>query len=404
MTSTLSDFPFFSHNPETIYLDNASTTQKPQWVIDRVNDYISHDYSNIHRWQYESAERSEELYHISKVLTAQHLWYKPSEIIYGHNATHCSNIIAQALCFSWMVKKWQTVVLWQWDHHSGRVVRQRLQEHFCFNIISLPLTKDDDIDWQARETIKTSHEIAVIHLSHVSNVTWTIYDVQKIFSQCREQHNETFCLLDASQSVAHIPIQHLADYCDAVYFTWHKMLAYTGIWVLALKKKRIKKLNPLFWWWSMVESVSKTEHTLVSTKEKFEPWTPNLIGAVSLLAAREYLDTLGWKNIQQHEQQLTQAYLSLFLEYQKKWLLTLYGRHESKDRLWVFSFLIHWLSPLETGEYFSKHNIAIRVWWHCAHPLVSTYNKTWVCRLSTYVYNTIEEVEKVREVLLQITQ
>lgn len=404
MSFPLSDFPFLQNNPQTLYLDNASTTQKPQSVIDTVNQFLSHDYSNIHRGQYDSSYRSEQWYKKSKKATAQHLGCSPQEIIYGHHATHCSTIIAQALCISKIIKPWQSVAIAHRDHHAWRVVWQRLQKIFDFTIVTIPLTDQDTIDRAQRSQLLTQHDIAVVHAWHGSNVTGSLYDIKKLFATARTHHSDVFCIADASQSLPHIAVDVSDLGCDALYATGHKMLAYTGIGILYLKKSRLSQLEPLMWGGAMVQDVTHDGHTLTSWSARFEPWTPNLIGAVSLFAARDYLDNHGREKLSQHEHSLTKAYLELFDHYEKKWLLTLYGRHDTIHRLWVFSFRVHDLHPLDVWDIFAENNIAIRVGGHCAHPLVSQRWKSWVCRLSVYGYNTKEEIERVDKVFAAMMQ
>jgi cysteine desulfurase / selenocysteine lyase len=142
------DFPIFTHKPGLVYLDNASTTQKPQFVIDVVSSFVSEKYANIHRWQYDLSAEVEDIYMQSKKMAAKLISCDMTEIIYHYNATACSNLIAQALCYSGKVGKWDTVILGLWDHHATIVVRQQLQKIFGFAIRYIPLSENDyRVDW-----------------------------------------------------------------------------------------------------------------------------------------------------------------------------------------------------------------------------------------------------------------
>jgi len=393
-----SNFPIFQNNPWLVYLDNAASTQKPQYVIDGVSDFVSKYYANIHRWNYWLSEKSEWFYHKSKELVAQFLWCKASEIIYGYNATQLINLIAQSLCNCWKLKKWDTVLLWIRDHHANILPRQILAETYGFQIRFINIDKNYDIDREDFEK-KYDETVKVVACWHVSNVTWTIYDVKKIKSKLNEN---TFFLVDGSQSVPNFPVDVNQIQCDCLVFTGHKMMAYTGIWAMYLKKEWIKLLKPLISWWGAIEDVDTTWYKLPTTLEKFEAWTPNIIWAISLLKSLEYIKSIGWMSaIRKHEQELVNYIIS------KAWSLPA-GRHGMKHkafsiigsldpskRVWVFSFVIPSKPNFnEIGEKFDEDKICIRCGWHCAYPLHKYLGISGTCRMSIYIYNDKQDIDK----------
>lgn len=289
MTNFKKDFPIFSTHPDLVFLDNASTTQKPHYVIDAVSNFVSHDYANIHRGSYDLAVRSEELYHKSKVQIGKLINCSADEVIYSYNATASANLLAQSLCLSGVLGERDEVLLGIWDHHANIVPWQQLQKIFKFSIQFIGIGSDYSIDWNdfaSKYTPKTK----VVACSYVSNVTGQIYDMHKLSSMLRD---ETFFAIDASQAVPHFAVDVQEIGCDALYFTGHKFFAYTGLGIMYLAKNHIRSLEPMMGGGGSIVDVTVQGNELLRTVEKFEPGTPNIISAVSMGAALEYLDWIG---------------------------------------------------------------------------------------------------------------
>jgi len=388
------DFPIFKNNPWLIFLDNAASSQKPQYVIDGVSDFVANDYANIHRGLYSLSEKSETIYHHSKELVGELLNCKASEIMYTYNATYWINLIAHSLVVSDIINTWDTVLLWIREHHSNILPWQLLAQRKKFNIEFFNINDEYEIDRNDFDQ-KYTDKVKVVSVAHVSNVTGKIYDVKKIQSKLRD---DTFFLVDGSQSVPNFPVDVQDIGCDCLVFTGHKMMAYTGIGVIYLQKEWLKKIVPAFRGGGTVEDVDIQWHTLVNNSDKFEAGTPNIIWAVSLLKALEYIKSLWWmKKIREHEQQLVKLCLEGFAKYQDKveiiWPTT-------TDRVAVFSFLLANTTNFNNiGETFADANIAIRCGGHCAYPLHKHFKKPWTCRMSAYVYNDESDITKFFETL-----
>lgn len=391
------DFPLLHNNPWLVYLDSASTTHKPSFVIDKVQQYVTHDYANIHRGLYDLAQKSEDMYLLSKKKVAWLLGCAPSDIAYGYNATHCSNIIAQSLCYSWFVTSWDIVMLWLWDHHANIVVWQQLQKVFWFEIVYIGVQQDYSIDWELFGKQYTDR-VKVVACSHVSNVTGTIYDVVWLSAKLRD---DTFFIVDASQSVPHFSVDVNVIGCDALYFTAHKMFAYPGLGVLYLDKKYLWMLQPMQWGGGIVEDVTVSGNTLVATIDKFEAWTPNLVGAVSLLAALEYIDRIGWyATILQHEKNLIDRALQWFKDLWDR--VQLLGSYDNTDRVGVFSFSMS-SHHMDVSEALAAQKICIRSGGHCAHPFLHTLWTKGLVRASIALYNTQDDLDIFFKTLTQIS-
>jgi len=388
-------FPIFDKNPNLIYLDNAASTQKPKTVIDWVSEFLKNDYANIHRWLYSLSERSEELYYESKSKLAELINCKPSEIIYSYNSTYCINLLAQALVNSWKLWKWDKVLLWIWEHHSNILPWQTLSKTFWFDIEFINENSNFEIDWKDFEK-KFNKNVKIVSLSHVSNVTWEIIKIEKIRQKIWE---EVFFIVDGSQSVPHFPVDVKQIQCDALIMTWHKIMAQTWLWMMYLKREWIKELNPLILWWWTVKDVDIKNYSLQNSADKWEAWTPNIVWAISLLKALETIEIIWWiERIREHEKSLIKILCEWFEKRKNK--IKLIWNFNPKNRIWTFSFIINDEKNFnKIWEIFSKNNICIRTWWHCAYPLHKSLNIGWSVRISTYLYNNQEDIKKFFKVL-----
>ena len=383
-------FPIFNNNPELIYLDNAASTQKPKNVIDWVSEFLENNYSNIHRWFYSLSEKSEELYYQSKCSLAKLINCKPNEIIYSYNSTYCINLLAQALVNGWKLWKWDKVLLWIWEHHSNILPRETLSKNFWFDIEFINEDENYNID-RIDFDKKFDKHVKIISLSHVSNVTWQIMEIEKIRKKI---WNNVFFIVDWSQSVPHLPTNVDHIWCDALIMTAHKMMAYTWLWMMYLKHEHIKNLNPMILWWWTIKDVSINDFSLQNNTDKWEAGTPNIVWAVSLLKAIEVIQSIWWmEKIQEYEKVLTNFLCKWFNKRNKK--IKLIWNTNSINRIGTFSFMLNNEPNFnKIWEFFSSKNICIRTWWHCAYPLHKSLKIWWSVRLSTYIYNTQQDLEK----------
>ena len=382
-----SHFPIFQNNPNLVYLDNAATVHKPYYVIEQVNKYIENDYSNIHRWQYEIAVKSEEIYYNSKQTVANFIWGNYEEIIYTFNATYAFNILAWSLFYSWFLKKWDKILLSLTEHHAN-IVPYLLLKKFWIQVEFINITEDLQIDLEDFKKKYTSN-VKLIALWMVSNVTWSVLNIEDIWKLKRE---DTLLIVDWSQAVPNFQVNVKNLNCDFFVFTWHKMMAFTGIGVIWWKQKLIKQIQPAIGWWGAVQKVTKNNFIPEYWAEKFEVWTPNLIWAVSLQKAFEYIQSIWWyKTIQEIEKKLIDYAIKQF--YKRKDYIQVFWL-KAKKRVGIFSFILkNWPKSFVLWEKLAKYNIAVRCWWHCAHPYVETLWKSWVCRISFYLYNDLDDIK-----------
>ena len=386
-------FPIYTTYPDLHYLDNASTTHKPQKIIDAMNQYISHDYANIHRGQYFLAEQSEWLYIQSKKTVAKFIGWDYREVIYTYNATHASNIITQSLVYTYNLQQWDVVLVGIRDHHATIVARQLLSQQFWFEVQFIDINPDTlDIDWEKLHKQLNNKNIKVVTCSHVSNVTGKIYNINKISNLLSD---DIFFVVDGSQAVPHFQVNVSALWVDAYFFTGHKMMGPTGIGVLWIEKEKSRFLQVTQWWGWIIEDVTTAWCSLIRTADKFEPGTPNLIWAIGLWAACDFYATHDiYEYIQMQHTTWKLSYDNLI---KKVWAHSIIW--------WITDSTIGIISLVlpryeEIWEKLADNNICVRVGGHCAHPLLSRLDiDHGVIRISPFIYNTSEDMDNLIELL-----
>lgn len=392
------DFPIFANNPWLVYLDNAATTLKPQLVIHWISQYLANDYANIHRWFYSLSQKSEEMYFQSKRVVANVLWWNEHEIIYTYNSTYAFNILATTLVKSGYLKKWDKVLLSIAEHHANIVPWILISQEYWIVLDYIDITPNYEIDLSSLKD-KYDDTVKLVSLTHVSNVTWSVTDLVAVKAMLRD---DTLFCVDWSQAVPNFKVDVKEIGCDFYIFTWHKVMASTGIWVLWIKREILKTLkSSIGWGWSILE-VNKNDFTYAKGYESLEPWTTNLVGAVSLMKAFEYIEKIGWfEEVEKIEKHLTNYALKKFEAIKDKVLLL--GNY-SQDRIWVFSFsLLNGTDMRLFGESLADFNICVRCWGHCAHPLHSYAWLKGTCRMSLYIYNDEKDIDDFFEKLLLFT-
>jgi len=390
------DFPILLNNEDLLYLDSAATVQKPTAVIEGIKHYLEHDYANIHRGWYSLSERSEEMFWAARRKTAEWIGAAPEEVIFTSSSTDSVNLLASSLALSWVLKKWNVIVLCEADHHADIVPWQMIaKQHEC-EIKWVGVTDTWYIDTKALEWIVEDGGMRLFACHMVSNVLGIENDIKKIKQICGD---DVLLVVDWSQSVPHMPVDVADLWCDFFFFTWHKIGAQTGIWVLYGKKKHLDALTPARGWWWSIESVSKGWFTLLWSPDKFEPGTPNLIGVASMLYAFEWMESFTWSKewfyeaLKAHEEPLIQYSIDRFKALKAHWVRLLWW---VDDKIGLFSFILpEGKQATHLGQYMAAKNIAMRCGGHCAHPYhESLDHSAWSCRVSYWLYTEMDEVEK----------
>jgi cysteine desulfurase/selenocysteine lyase len=386
------DFPILERtvrdNKPLVYLDNASTTQKPNQVIDAINDYYRNHNANIHRAVYALAEEATELYENTRDKVANFINVKNrNEIIFVRGTTEAINLVA----YAWgraHVKEGDIIVTTEYEHHSNIVPWQLLTQEKGAKLEYIGMDDDGELILEDLEKYLATGKVKLVTFSLMSNVLGTISDTEKIISKCKEAGVLT--LIDGAQAVPHMKIDLEKLDCDFFAFSGHKMLGPTGIGILWVRKSVLETMNPFHGGGDMIREVHKYETTWNDLPYKFEAGTPNIADVIGLGAAIDYLSKIGMDNIRQHEIELT-TYAMDKLSNVKG--LHIYGTKDISKRGGVISFNFADVHPHDVAQIIDEEGIAIRSGHHCAQVLMERLNVAATSRASFYIYNTKEEID-----------
>ena len=385
------DFPIFKkkiNGKELVYLDNASTTQKPYSVIDSITDFYTNYNSNIHRAVYQLAEEATELYEQSREKIANFINVRPEEIVFTRNTTESINLIAHSWARS-NLKKNDGIVITELEHHSNIVPWQILCQEIGTRLEYVGIDENGFLDLEHMIELISSKKVKLVSLSHMSNVLGTIVPIEEII-KVAHQHGIPV-IVDGAQSVPHMPVNVKSMDCDFLVFSAHKMLGPTGVGVLYAKKEFLEKMRPFMGGGDMIKEVFKFHTNYNEVPYKFEAGTPNIADVVGFGAAIDYLEKIGMENIRKHEKSLTDYALESILSLK---YVTVYGPRDPKYRGGVISFNIADIHPHDLATIMNDHGIAIRSGHHCAQVLMQRLDVPATSRASFYIYNTKEEIDK----------
>ena len=385
------DFPIFRkkiNGMDLVYLDNASTTQKPYTVIDSITDFYSNYNSNIHRAVYQLAEEATKMYEQSREKIANFINARPEEIVFTRNTTESINLIAH----SWArlnLKKDDGIAITELEHHSNIVPWQILSQEIGTRLEYVGIDENGFLDLEHMIELIASKKIKLVSLSHMSNVLGTIVPIERIIRIAHE--NGIPVIVDGAQSVPHMPVNVKNMDCDFLVFSAHKMLGPTGVGVLYGKKEYLDKMKPFLGGGDMIKEVFKFHTNYNEVPYKFEAGTPNIADVVGFGAAIEYLEKIGMENIRKHEIYLTDYALESMLSLK---YATIYGPRDPKNRGGLISFNIADIHPHDLATIMNDHGIAIRSGHHCAQVLMQRLDVPATSRASFYIYNTKEEIDR----------
>jgi cysteine desulfurase / selenocysteine lyase len=385
------DFPIFKkkiNGKDLVYLDNASTTQKPYSVINSITDFYSNYNSNIHRAVYQLAEEATELYEQSRKKIANFINVRPEEIIFTRNTTESINLIAHSWARS-NLKKDDVIAITEIEHHSNIVPWQILCQEIGTRLEYVGIDESGFLDIEYLIELISSRKVKLVSISHMSNVLGTIVPIERIVKTAHQY--DIPVIVDGAQSVPHMPVDVKKLDCDFLVFSAHKMLGPTGVGVLYAKKELLEKMKPFMAGGDMIKEVFKFHTNYNEVPYKFEAGTPNIADVVGFGAAVDYLEKIGMENIRKHEIYLTEYALESM---QSLKYITIYGPMDSKFRGGVISFNIADIHPHDLATIMNDHGIAIRSGHHCAQVLMQRLDVPATSRASFYIYNTKEEIDK----------
>jgi cysteine desulfurase/selenocysteine lyase len=386
-------FPFFQTHPEmrsVVYLDNAATTQKPYAVIEAVSNFWAHHNANVHRGGHGVGAKASELYEAARARVAQFLNARePAEIVFTRGTTEAINLVAS----SWgetFVKAGDEIIVTEMEHHANLLPWMRLAEKQGAQLKVWRITDDGRLNLDDLDRLLTERT-RLVAVSHISNVLGTVNPVAAI---CQRAHAAgALCLVDAAQSVAHMPLDVQAIDCDFLAFSGHKAYGPTGIGVLYAKRALLEATPPYHVGGGMVQIVRWDRLVWAEPPAKFEAGTPPIAEAIGLHAALDFIDAIGRDAIERYEHELTEYALARLQEVPD---LRLHG--PIPDRAGIFAFSLGEIHPHDIATVLDTHDIAIRAGLHCAHPLGERLGGA-TARASLAIYNDTQHIDALIDAL-----
>ena len=397
------DFPILSrevYGRPLIYLDNAATTQKPLCVLDAMREEYLNVNANVHRGVHYLSQQATDLHEAAREKVRQFInARKTEEIVFTRGTTEAINLVASSFCESQM-QPGDEVLVTEMEHHSNIVSWQLQAQKRGIVVRHLPITDEgllmscDDIATYLTDRTR------LISVAHVSNVLGTVNPVEAIIRTAHEHGIPV--LVDGAQSAPHFAVDVQAMDCDFFAFSGHKMYGPTGIGVLYGKEEWLEKLPPYQGGGEMIDKVTWEHTTFERLPFKFEAGTPDYVATHGLATAIDYIHSIGFDAIRQHEEALTR--------YCMEQLLTIEGMHiygpsiEAGQRDAVVSFNVGDIHHLDMGTLLDRLGIAVRTGHHCAQPLMDRLGIAGTVRVSFALYNSQAEIDALIAGIRRVSQ
>lgn len=392
------DFPILARrlhgDVPLVYLDNAASTQRPRQVIQAMVDVYEQSYANVHRGIHSLSDEATDLYEQARESVRRFLnAASREEIIFTHGTTEGINLVAR----SWgdaNVRRGEQIVLSLMEHHSNLVPWQQLAERTGAVVRFIPITDDGQLILEALDEL-LERPTRLVAIAAVSNVLGTINPIQEI---ARRAHQAgALMLVDAAQSVPHLPTDVQALGADFVAFSGHKMLGPSGVGVLWGRRELLAAMPPFLGGGSMIRRVRQDGFEPADLPAKFEAGTPAIVPAIGLGAAIDYLNAIGLDAIHRHEQSLTRRAHEVLDAVGGVRFLGPAPEHKSG----IVSFTLDGVHAHDIAQLLDRHGVAVRAGHHCAMPLHQRLGVTASARASFYLYNTLGEIDVLGEALMK---
>ena len=382
------DFPIFK-NRDIAYLDSGATAQKPQMVIDAIDNFYDKFNANPHRGAYTLSIEATAMYEdtrakIAKFINARHA----EEIIFSKNASESLNLLAYSYGLD-NLKKGDDVVISIMEHHSNLVPWQFVTQKTGSELKYMYINDEFELSKEEIES-KITDNTKIVGITHVSNVLGTINNVKEIIKYAHKKG--AIVIVDASQSIPHMKIDVQDLDADFLVFSGHKMFAPLGIGVLYGKRELLNKMNPFLMGGDMIEYVHEQITTFAPLPNKFEAGTQNVEGVVGLGAAIDYINSIGYDKIQEHDREIVDYAREKLLKLD---YLDLYMTPNAENHSAVISFNINGVHPHDVASILDSENVCVRSGNHCAQPLMRFLGIDSTCRASFYVYNTKDDIDRL---------
>jgi len=380
-------FPILSqkvNGRDLVYFDNAATSQKPYTVIERIDNYYKNENANIHRGVHYLSQKATEDYESARNIIGTYLnAADTSEIIFTKGTTDGINLIASS--YGSMLNEGDEILISAMEHHSNIVPWQLLESQRGIKLRIIPIHENGEIDMDAYNEMLNS-KTKLVSVTHISNTLGSINPIGEIIDKAHAVGAKV--LIDGAQSIQHDQIDLKALNCDFFVFSGHKVFGPTGIGVLYGKSEILNLMPPYQGGGDMIEKVSFEKTTFNVLPFKFEAGTPNIVGGIALGEAFNFLKSLNFNELHEHEMNL--------LKYAEEELnkidnIRIIGT--AKNKTSVISFNVGELHPFDIGTLLDKQGFAVRTGHHCTQPLMDFYKIPGTIRVSFSVYNTKQEID-----------
>ena len=383
------DFPILSqkvNGKPLVYFDNGATSQKPQVVIDAIAQYYQEINANIHRGVHTLSQLATDAYEISRGKVQAHINATHAhEVLFTSGTTFGINLVANG--FASILKPGDEVLVSSLEHHSNIVPWQMLCEKTGATLRVIPINQEGELIMAEYDKL-LSDKTKIVAVNHISNALGTINPIEYMIEKAHAVG--AAILIDGAQAVPHVKPDVQALDCDFYVFSGHKMCGPTGTGILYGKEAWLNKLPPYQGGGEMIKEVSFEKTTYADLPHKFEAGTPNIAGGIVLGTAIDYMNSVGFDNIQKQELELLAYGTKRLLEIDG---LRIYGT--SKNKTSVISFNIEGIHPYDIGSIVDKLGIAVRTGHHCAQPIMQFFDIPGTIRSSFSFYNSKEEIDSL---------
>ncbi|TKC98749.1 cysteine desulfurase [Polyangium fumosum] len=391
------DFPILQrpvNGRPLVYLDTAASAQKPRAVLDEMTRFMSEDYANIHRGVYALSQRSTALYDAARQTVARFIHAGDArEIVFVRNATEGINLVASSYGRHFL-EKGDEVLITHMEHHANIVPWQLLRQEKGIALRVAPITDAGELDMDAFERMLTDR-VKFVSVVHVSNSLGTVNPVQEIVRLAHARGIPV--LIDGSQAALHMPVDVRDLDADFYVFSGHKVYGPTGIGVVFAKLSHLEAMPPYQGGGLMISFVTFESTEFSPPPQKFEAGTPNIVGAIGLGAAIDYVSSLGLAHIHAHESALLAYGTELLREIPG---LRLIGTAREKSS--ILAFVIDGVDPQEIGAALGRNGVAVRAGHHCTQPLMGRLGIPSTTRASIGLYTTREDIDALARCLREI--
>lgn len=414
------DFPILKRKfkgHSLVFLDSGATSQKPESVIRKMDDYYRSNNANIHRGVYDLSVESTQMVDEARAATASLIGGNFEEIIFTRNTSESINLVM----YSWgkgNIGKGDSIVVTKLEHHSNLIPWQELcrEKGAELRVVDVDQYGELVLEGGTIETIEENglivkigslkllldDSVKMVAFTGQSNVLGTITPVEQMVRMIRDKAKNALILVDGAQMVPHMEVNVKKLNIDFLAFSGHKMLGPTGVGVLWGRKSILEMMKPFLYGGDMIGEVKITGASWADLPSKFEAGTPDIAGIIGFGESVVYLKNIGMTNIHSHEEELTKYALEKFEGLEKEGLVDLYGPRDASRRGGAITFNVKGVHAHDTASILNNFGISVRSGQHCAAPLVTSFGVTAMVRATFYLYNTKEEIDYLVDTIREV--